>query len=48
MIVYMLKFLGVEWVYWPFKYLGILIHYIRLLNKEWKPFEDPFERKFGG
>jgi hypothetical protein len=29
----------------PFKYLGIPIHYRRLLNKEWKPVEDRFERK---
>jgi hypothetical protein len=29
----------------PFKYLGIPIHYRRLLNKEWKPMEDRFERK---
>jgi hypothetical protein len=29
----------------PFKYLGILIHYWKLLNKEWKPIEDRFERK---
>ena len=28
----------------PFKYLGIPIHYRRLLNKEWKPVEDRFER----
>jgi hypothetical protein len=31
----------------PFKYLGIPIHYRRLLNKEWKPAEDRFERKLG-
>ena len=31
----------------PFKYLGILIHYRTLLNKEWKPIEDRFERKLG-
>jgi hypothetical protein len=29
----------------PFKYLGIPIHYRRLLNKEWKPIEDRFERR---
>jgi hypothetical protein len=29
----------------PFKYLGILIHYRTLLNKEWKPIEDRFEKK---
>ena len=29
----------------PFKYLGIPIHYRKLLNKEWKLVEDRFERK---
>ena len=29
----------------PFKYLGIQINYRKLLNKEWKPVEDRFERK---
>jgi hypothetical protein len=29
----------------PFKYLGIPIHYRRLLNGEWKPVEDRFEKK---
>jgi hypothetical protein len=29
----------------PFKYLGIPIHYRKLLSKEWKPIEDRFERK---
>jgi hypothetical protein len=29
----------------PFKYLGIPIHYRRLLNGEWKPVEDQFEKK---
>jgi hypothetical protein len=29
----------------PFKYLGIPIHYRTLLNKEWKPIEDQFEKK---
>src|SRR5664279_1083308 len=29
----------------PFKYLGIPIHYRKLLNKEWKPIEDRFEKK---
>jgi hypothetical protein len=29
----------------PFKYLGIPIHYRKLLNKELKPVEDRFERK---
>jgi hypothetical protein len=28
----------------PFKYLDIPIHYCKLLNKEWKPVEDRFER----
>jgi hypothetical protein len=28
----------------PFKYLGIPIHYRRLLNGEWKPVEDRFEK----
>jgi hypothetical protein len=31
----------------PFKYLGIPIHYWRLLNSEWKPAEDHFEKKLG-
>jgi hypothetical protein len=29
----------------PFKYLGILIHYRKLRNGEWKPVEDRFEVK---
>ena len=29
----------------PFKYLGIPIHYRKLLNKEWKMIEDRFEKK---
>jgi hypothetical protein len=29
----------------PFKYLGIPIHYRKLLNKEWIPLEDRFEQK---
>jgi hypothetical protein len=29
----------------PFKYLGILIHFRRLRNCEWKPLEDRFETK---
>ena len=29
----------------PFKYLGIPIHYRRLLNKEWNPDESRFEKK---
>jgi hypothetical protein len=31
----------------PFKYLGIPIHYRRLLNKEWNPVENWFEKKLG-
>jgi hypothetical protein len=31
----------------PFKYLGIPIHYRRLLNKEWNPVADRFEKKLG-
>jgi hypothetical protein len=31
----------------PFNYLGIPIHYRRLLNKEWNPVEHRFERKLG-
>jgi hypothetical protein len=29
----------------PFKYFGIPIHYRTLMNKEWKPIEDRFEKK---
>ena len=29
----------------PFKYLGIPIHYRKLMNGEWKPAEDRFEKK---
>ena len=29
----------------PFKYLGIPIHYRKLLNKEWKAIEDRFDKK---
>jgi hypothetical protein len=29
----------------PFKYLGILIHFHKLNNGEWKPVEDRFEIK---
>jgi hypothetical protein len=36
---------GYEFGSLTFKYLGIPIHYRRLLNKEWKPIEDRFERK---
>jgi hypothetical protein len=31
----------------PFKYLGIPIYYMKLLNKEWKLVEDCFEGKLG-
>jgi hypothetical protein len=31
----------------PFWYLGIPIHYRRLLNKEWNPVENRFEKKLG-
>jgi hypothetical protein len=31
----------------PFKYLGIPIHYRKLLNKEWKTVEDRFDGKLG-
>ena len=31
----------------PFRYLGIPIHYRKLLNKEWNPVERRFEKKLG-
>jgi hypothetical protein len=31
----------------PLKYLGIPIHYRRLINKEWNPVENRFEKKLG-
>ena len=31
----------------PFRYLGIPIHYRKLLNKEWNPVESRFEKKLG-
>jgi hypothetical protein len=31
----------------PFKYLGIPIHYRRLLNKQWNLVENRFEKKLG-
>jgi hypothetical protein len=31
----------------PFRYLRIPIHYRHLLNIEWKPIEDRFEKKLG-
>jgi hypothetical protein len=36
---------GCEAGKFPFKYLGIPIHFRRLKNGEWKPIEDRFERK---
>jgi hypothetical protein len=36
---------GCESGSYPFKYLGIPIHYRKLRNSEWKPVEDRFERK---
>jgi hypothetical protein len=38
-------FFGCEVGALPFKYLGIPIHYRKLLNKEWKLVENLFERK---
>ena len=35
---------GCEVGAFPFKYLGIPIHYRKLLNKEWKPIDNRFER----
>jgi hypothetical protein len=29
----------------PFKYMGILIHFRKMKNEEWKPVEDQFEVK---
>jgi hypothetical protein len=31
----------------PFRYLGVPIHHRRLLNKEWNPAENRFEKKLG-
>ena len=36
---------GCESRKFPFKYLGIPIHFCKLKNGEWKPVEDQFERK---
>ena len=36
---------GCEIGLFPFKYLGIPIHFRKLKNGEWKPIEDRFERK---
>jgi hypothetical protein len=38
---------GCEAGSFPFKYLGIPIHYRKLRNGEWKPVEDRFENKLG-
>jgi hypothetical protein len=38
---------GCESGSFPFKYLGIPIHYRKLRNGEWKPVEDRFETKLG-
>jgi hypothetical protein len=36
---------GCESGSYPFKYLGIPIHFRKLRNVEWKPIEDRIERK---
>jgi len=36
---------GCEICSFPFRYLGIPIHFRKLRNCEWKPVEDQFERK---
>jgi hypothetical protein len=36
---------GCEAGAFPFRYLGIPIHYRKLKNGEWKPVEDRFEKK---
>jgi hypothetical protein len=36
---------GCEIGSFPFKYLGIPIHFRKLKNGEWKPIEDRFERE---
>ena len=36
---------GCESGSYPFKYLGIPIHFRRLKNSEWKMIEDRFEKK---
>jgi hypothetical protein len=41
------RFLAVrEW--YPFKYLGIMMHYNRLRNSDWKIIEEKFEKKLNG
>jgi hypothetical protein len=37
---------GCESGAFPFKYLRIPIHFRKLMNGEWKPIEDRFERSF--
>jgi hypothetical protein len=39
--------LGCEAGSFPFKYLGIPMHFRKLKNGEWKPVEDGFEKKLG-
>jgi hypothetical protein len=39
------QFFGCLSGFLPIKYLGILIHFRRLKNVEWKPIEDHFEHK---
>jgi hypothetical protein len=38
---------GCETGSFPFNYLGILIHFRKLRNGDWKPVEDRFETKLG-
>ena len=40
-----INLLGCEARYLSYRYLGILIHYCKLKNSEWKAIEDRFERK---
>jgi hypothetical protein len=39
------QILGCEAGSLPFRYLGIPVHYRELLNREWNPIENRFERK---
>ena len=41
------QFFGCEAGSLPFRYLGVPIHYRKLLNKDWNPVENRFERKLG-
>jgi hypothetical protein len=41
------QILGCEAGSLPFCYLGIPVHYRKLLNREWNPVENRFERKLG-